>query len=255
MSQLLTLTGLHPSAAASVFSRHPEATKALGENTVCALVRVGIDACIFARRANLDEHASAYEARCSARKHAIAARLDSENGWLAGEGDLPAWPSPPVEAPRPKRQGIVIGAKNQTRKPRQVTPSWPDFYFDHHTAEVWLRVFATVATIDTTADFLTSNLAWMTQSLAGADDETEPRDTANAWAKALFEFAAPVAKDWSEHQMISELAAKAQPTPNCWTIWHQHCLIKTGPSSVCIVRSCSQRYTNKEQLNQQHPEC
>ncbi len=214
VSQLLTLTGLHPSAAASVFSRHPEATKALGENTVCALVRVGIDACIFARRANLDEHASAYEARCSARKHAIAARLDSENGWLAGEGDLPAWPSPPVEAPRPKRQGIVIGAKNQTRKPRQVTPSWPDFYFDHHTAEVWLRVFATVATIDTTADFLTSNLAWMTQSLAGADDETEPRDTANAWAKALFEFAAPVAKDWSEQHLERLIFAPLSSLPD-----------------------------------------
>lgn len=195
---LLGATSSYSASAASVFSRHREAAEKLGDCLLRAATRIGLQSCVFSRRKNYDEDEAAFVARQSELKEIQSIRMTAELNWIERDGDEPAWPSPPPRRRRPKRTITLSAGKPKPAHPR-LPQEYPDFYFDNHTAEVWLRTLSRLSSVDPEAvvALLNANRDWLVATNGPGEDGEDERDLERTWTRGLLECAATRAKAWS----------------------------------------------------------
>lgn len=200
MCDLLGDVGSFPVSAAAVFSRHREVVQRLGDFALRSAVRMGLQSCIFPRRAHFEEDDSAFAQRQSESENNLSDRLVVELSWLAGDGEEPTWPCPPLRRPRRARRGIMLPGGTAPKSKVRSAPAWPDFYFDDQTALVWLRMLAGLTSDDrqaAVATLLRGNQSWLLDVNGIGKDDEDDKDLERTWTRGVFECAALHAKLWS----------------------------------------------------------
>lgn len=188
-----------PASAAAVFSRHLEAARKLGDSAMHSIVRIGLQSCIFPRRPRYDEDESAFKERRQAAERNSSDRLAEELKWLDGDGQEPVWLCPPPRRPRRPRRGFRIPGGDASPTKQRSAPARPDFYFDDHTAVVWLKALSMLGDNmqAAVAPLLRDNRDWLVEVNSSVDDEDET-DLERTWTRGLMKCAGRYSKLWSE---------------------------------------------------------
>jgi hypothetical protein len=196
--RLLNAISHHTTSAAAAFVGHGAATKSLGARTVQAAVRIGIEACMFARRLHFEEEPQAYVDRKAVADKKLSDRLVAEEAWLLDAGEAPSWPCPPPRRARRPRRSLRL--PNGTPKPplRHREPEWPDFYFDDRTAAEWTRCLSPLGSeaSESVKELVSANRDWLI-STNSVNEEADESDIERTWTRALMQRIAEHARAWS----------------------------------------------------------
>jgi hypothetical protein len=197
---LLNAVSSNPASAAAALSRHAQAAKNIGDQTLRSAVRIGLQACEFPRQMHYDEDQAAFDARQSHLSAIKSTRLTTELQWIEHGGDEPAWPSPPLRRQRrPKRSIRLPGGKPKPPRVRP-EPEWPDTYVNDRTAAVWLRTLAQSTDAGAIPAVLKANHDWLIDANGHGDEDDDDTDLERTWTRALFECAATCAKTWTDNE-------------------------------------------------------
>ncbi len=88
----------------------------------------------------------------------------------------------------------------------------PDFYFDDHTAAVWLRLVSRTTTLapSKVADLVRANQEWLLDVNGPPASDEDDRDFEKSWTRGILECAARCAKAWTaserDHLIFDMLA-------------------------------------------------
>jgi len=188
-----------PQSAAAAFTCHPNAAAALGEAMLASCIRVGLQSCIFPRRKDYDESDEVFEQRRIGSEEQRASRVAAELDWLAGKRTEPGWPSPPPRRQRKQPDEALVPDESGKPRRRRATPDVPDFYFDNHTAEVWLRLVSATTTLapGKVADLIRENQEWLLDVNGPPESDEDDRDFEKAWTRGILTCAARCAKTWT----------------------------------------------------------
>ncbi len=188
-----------PESAVAVFTRHPAAVQQLGEQIIRSAVRIGIESCIFPRRAHYDEDEGEFDRRKSLSENNLEDRLAKELSWLDVKGQEPIWPSPPPRRSRRSSRGVTFPGAAKSESNARLAAVWPNFYFDDRTAAVWLQVISQLGNDGQAviAALLRDNWNWLVRVNGVADDGEDNTDLEQTWTRGLLECAGGHAKFWS----------------------------------------------------------
>jgi len=194
---LLNAVSNYSASAVSAFSHHHKAAKNLGDKLLRAIIRIGLQSCIFSRHKHYDEEEAEFDTRQSKLSELQSTRMMAELEWIEHEGIEPTWPSPPPRRRRSKRTITLPGGKSESSYPRHRIER-PDFYFDDRTAAVWLQTFsqhsnAVVALLETNRD-------WLIDTNSPGEDGEDDNDFERTWTRELMECAAIQAKSWTDEE-------------------------------------------------------
>lgn len=163
-----------------------------------ALVRVGLSACIHAKR-GYHESDEDLEQRKEENRARIRAAIDGELAWLSRQGTEPAWPVFPLdELPRKRRRSTMRVPGGRRDDPELVDDEdWkkPGQYADYQGAALWLRAIKPLldpAAFPWIRGIINGYADWTgTANGVGIEDETDSLRGVMEWNSAYFSVLAP----------------------------------------------------------------
>ena len=198
--RLLRAVSENSSNASTALLGHRGSVEALGSRAVQAAVRVGIEACVFARSAHYDEDPDVYAARLEEVERRQSNRLAQEDAWLFEGEEMPSWSCPPQAARKSRPRFRVVsdlpGPAFSHQEPKQ-----PDFYFDSQTAANWTRCLTTLGdeASEPVKALIAANREWLVDTNGGGEDDDE-HDIEWTWTTALMERTGEQANLWSPEE-------------------------------------------------------